>query len=153
MIWPWVIAFALVLLIVAGWFWHEGRWDRRLFGSDTGRTCVNLRAREAKAFLDAHPETQVLDVRSAAEFRGGALPGARHISLGDSEFAEKAGALDRGSPVLVYCAGGYRSRKAVDVLKALGFADIRHLHRGWHSWRLAGLPVTAAKSNSSENQT
>ena len=44
-------------------------------------------------------------------------------------------------PVLVYCAGGYRSRKAVSILRELGFVSIHNLHRGFHSWRLAGLPV------------
>jgi rhodanese-related sulfurtransferase len=34
----------------------------------------------------------------------------------------------------VYCAGGYRSRKAVVQLKQLGFENIQHLHRGYLSW-------------------
>jgi rhodanese-related sulfurtransferase len=36
--------------------------------------------------------------------------------------------------VLIYCAGGFRSRKAVVVLKELGFENIQHLHRGYGSW-------------------
>jgi rhodanese-related sulfurtransferase len=77
----------------------------------------------------------VLDVRSDKEFAGGALPGAVNLSLGDAVFDEKAGALDRSRPVLVYCAGGFRSRQAVERLKAMGFQDIRHLHRGYLSWK------------------
>ena len=42
--------------------------------------------------------------------------------------------LDRKKPVLVYCAGGFRSRKAVIVLKELGFENTQHLHGGYGSW-------------------
>ena len=76
----------------------------------------------------------MLDVRSDGEFAGGALPGAVNVSLGDAAFDEKVGALDRSRPVLVYCAGGFRSRKAVAKLKELGFENIQHIHRGYMSW-------------------
>jgi rhodanese-related sulfurtransferase len=128
-----------LLVVVAGWYWFEGRWDRRLFKTAAGRTCLNLRPREAKSFLETHPETQILDVRSEAEFSRGALAGATNIPLSNRTFAQKLDSLDRERPVLVYCAGGYRSRKAVETLKAGGFSTIRHLHRGYYSWRLAGL--------------
>jgi rhodanese-related sulfurtransferase len=134
--WPLVV---LVVVAVA-WLWFEGRRDRELFKPGSG--CVNVHPQEASAFLEAHPETQVLDVRSAAEVSGGTLPGARHVSIGDAQFEEKLQALDPAKPVLVYCAGGFRSRKAAAVLKRLGFSNIQHLHRGYQSWRLSGLPIT-----------
>jgi rhodanese-related sulfurtransferase len=130
MIW----SFVILVAVVAGWYLFEGHWDRRLFHAEPGRACVNLKAGEAQAWLRAHPETQVLDVRSTGEFAGGALPKAVNVSLGDPAFEGKVAALDRSRPVLVYCAGGYRSRKAVVKLKQLGFANIQHLHRGYLSW-------------------
>ncbi len=130
MIWP-LVLFAAV---VAGWYLFEGSWDRQLFRAEPGRVCANLKAGEALAWLNDHPETQVLDVRSAGEFAGGALPKAVNVSLGDPGFEAKVGALDTARPVLVYCAGGYRSRKAVAKLKQLGFENIQHLHRGYLSW-------------------
>ena len=117
--------------IIVAWYVYEGSWDRRLF---TGN-CHNLSAKEALAWLHEHPETQVLDVRSASEFTRGALPGAVNISLGDESFDSKVAAIDKTKPVLVYCAGGYRSRKAVERLKQLGFENIQHLHRGYMSWK------------------
>lgn len=128
----------MIAAIVAGWYWFEGRWDRKLFRTEPGHVCVNLRPPAAKAFLQNHPETQVLDVRSTAEFEAGALPNATHISIGDPVFEQKVSALDHEMPVLVYCAGGYRSRKAVERLKTLGFTNIQHLHRGYLSWRMRG---------------
>lgn len=130
-------ALLIFALIIIGWYGFEWRWDRGLFATEPGRVCVNVRPKEAKAFMDAHSETQILDVRSVAEFSGGALPGAIHVSIGDSAFQQKLGKLDKDKPVLVYCAGGFRSRKAVAVLKALGFTNIQHLHRGYHSWQMA----------------
>lgn len=121
----------LLVVIVAGWYWFEGGWDRRLFTGD----CVNVKAPAAKAYLAQHPETQVLDVRSANEFQGGALPGAVNVSIGDAEFETKVSRMNRAQPVLVYCAGGYRSRKAAEKLKTMGFKTIRHLHRGYMSWQ------------------
>ena len=133
-------------LIVVGWYVFEGRWDRRLFEAEPGRVCVNVHPREAKAFLEAHPETQVLDVRSAAEFDGGGLPGAVNVAMGSPAFRGDVSKLDMSRPVLVYCAGGFRSRKAVEVLQELGFKSIHHLHRGYHSWQIV-LPA-AGRSRS-----
>lgn len=128
----------IIALIVLGWYWFEERWDRRLFKTEPGRVCVNVHPKEAKAFLEAHSDTQVLDVRSDAEFNGGAIPKAIHISIGDPAFVEKLAQLDKAKPVLVYCAGGFRSRKAVELMKPLGFSNIQHLHRGYQSWRMSG---------------
>lgn len=136
-----LITLLVIAALVAGWFVFEGRWDRKLFHTKPGQTCRNGSAVEGNAFLLTHPDALVLDVRSDAEFRGGALPGAVHLSIGDPDFPNKAAALDRQRPVLVYCAGGYRSRKAVEILRQLDFTTIQHLHRGYHSWKLAGLPV------------
>lgn len=127
MLWTLVI----VITIVAGWYVYEGLWDRSLFTSG----CHNLSASEANAWLREHPETQVLDVRSAGEFGEGALPKAVNISIGDEAFDSKVSSLDKEKPVLVYCAGGFRSRKAVAKLKKLGFENIQHIHRGYMSWK------------------
>ncbi len=136
-----MIWFLLILAaVVAGWYLFEGGWDRQLFQAEPGRVCANLNAGQAQAWLRSHPETQVLDVRSANEFAGGALPGAVNLSLGSAEFESRVATLDRTKPVLVYCAGGYRSRKAVATLKQLGFENIQHLHRGYLSWPTPSQP-------------
>jgi rhodanese-related sulfurtransferase len=127
MLWTLVI----VVAIIGIWYVYEGLWDRALF---TGG-CHNLSASEANAWLREHPETQVLDVRSPGEFSGGALPKAVNISIGDSAFDGNVAALDKKKPVLVYCAGGFRSRKAVAKLKELSFENIQHIHRGYMSWK------------------
>lgn len=64
----------------------------------------------------------VVDVRSAAEFRGGGYRGAINVPL-----QELSGALHRipkGRPVVVYCASGSRSAMAVRILRKAGYADV-----------------------------
>ena len=131
MLWTLVI----VVAVIGIWYVYEGSWDRQLFKAAPGCVCANLNAEEANAWLRDHPETQVLDVRSTGEFSEGALPKAINISIGDEAFDAKVTALDKKKPVLVYCAGGFRSRKAVAKLKELGFQNIQHIHRGYMSWK------------------
>jgi rhodanese-related sulfurtransferase len=141
MIWMIIV----LVLLIAAWYAFEGYWDRRLFAKLPGRVCENLRPSAAMELLRSSDAMQVLDVRSAAEFAAGALAGATNISIADPDFCQRVGKLDRTKPVLVYCAGGYRSRKAVPQLLALGFESIHHLHRGYHSWTLAGLPTSMVR--------
>lgn len=131
--------------VLAAWFYlsRERRQDSQRFRPHAARgiVCRNGSAAEAESFLKAHPETLVLDVRSRREYAAGALKGASLIPIGSPDFSARISALDRGVPVLVYCAGGHRSRQAVDALRELGFKRIQHIHRGYYSWRMAGLPV------------
>jgi len=136
-----LLSILALMIISAGWYWFEGRWDRRLFASTPGETYQNLRPKAAMALLHSRNDVQVLDVRSKLEFTWGSLPGAQNIPLGDSDFRKRIAGIDTTKPVLVYCAGGYRSRKAVAVLRDLHFKAVYHLHRGYHSWQLARLPV------------
>ncbi|MCB1276260.1 hypothetical protein, partial [Prosthecobacter sp.] len=58
----------ILAVVVGGWYWYEGGWDRQLFTAAPGCVCANLNAGQANAWLREHPETQVLDVRSTGEF-------------------------------------------------------------------------------------
>jgi len=127
--------FLIIAAVVGLWYWFEGGWDRSLFKAAPGCVCENLNADQANAWLREHPETQVLDVRSKGEYDGGALPKALNISIGDEAFDSRVNTLDKAKPVLVYCAGGFRSRKAVAKLKEFGFQNIQHIHRGYMSWK------------------
>jgi rhodanese-related sulfurtransferase len=145
MIWTFIVFIAIVI----SWFWFEGRWDRRLFAVTPGKVCENLRPRAAMELLRSRDDVQVLDVRSSGEFASGALPGALNISTGHPDFRQRVANLDKSKPVLVYCAGGFRSRRAVEALRELGFGSIDHLHRGCHSWHFAGLPISSPAKSAS----
>lgn len=86
------------------------------------------------------PDLQLVDVRAAAETDNGTLPGAIDVPL--AVLADSLHALDRGRPVVFYCASGYRSSVAASVLVQAGFADVSDLLGGFTAWQIAGLPVS-----------
>ncbi|HET9255927.1 MAG TPA: rhodanese-like domain-containing protein [Pseudonocardiaceae bacterium] len=47
--------------------------------------------------------------------------------------------LDPAQPVLVSCAGGYRSIAAASLLAARGFTDVSDLIGGWNAWQAERL--------------
>ena len=141
----WLLIFLLTSIPL--WYWYEGRWDARLFKAEPGKRCQNMRARQVRAFLEEHPETQVIDVRSSREFDRGAIDRAQLVPLSAPDFLEQISHLDRALPVLVYCAGGYRGRKAIELMKPLGFAHLVHLHRGYLSWQALRSPINGRDKN------
>jgi DMSO/TMAO reductase YedYZ molybdopterin-dependent catalytic subunit/rhodanese-related sulfurtransferase/glyoxylase-like metal-dependent hydrolase (beta-lactamase superfamily II) len=85
------------------------------------------------------PDLQVVDVRGPGETVEGTLPGAREIPF--AVLADSFAALDASTPVVVYCASGYRSQIAASVLLEGGFVDVSDLLGGFQAWKSAGLPV------------
>ena len=81
------------------------------------------------------PDVQVVDIRNAGEVAAGMIPGARHIPL--AELATRAAELQADRPVLVYCAGGWRSSVGASLLRAKGFADVSDILGGYGAWDLA----------------
>ena len=102
---------------------------------------IDVSSRLTATELDAlsSDAVQVVDVRGPTETVLGSIPGARLISL--AELVSRLDELDRATPVVTYCAGGYRSSIAASVLRASGFADVSDLLGGYAGWVSAGLPV------------
>jgi molybdopterin/thiamine biosynthesis adenylyltransferase/rhodanese-related sulfurtransferase len=74
----------------------------------------------------------VVDVRESFEWRAGHIDGARHIPLG--ELANRLDELPRDADIVLYCASGARSSRALDVLRDAGFARAKHLKGGYVGW-------------------
>ncbi len=99
---------------------------------------------------------RVLDVRRAAEFARGHVPGAANAPL---EAALAAGVLgqgparvraafglpadDDGRPVAVACQSGYRSTIAAALLRPAVKGQLVNLSGGTTAWAAAGLPLEA----------
>lgn len=128
-------------LICGGWYCYEHRWDSRLFGhrSETDFV-INVRAGKAAALVRGG-DLLTLDVRPASSFRAGHLPGAVNAPFENSLDTNALDGIDRTRPVLVYCDGGYRSRRSLPSIRAAGFTSVYHLHRGMMSWKMAKEPV------------
>ena len=91
--------------------------------------------------LRTRTNTVLLDVRSAAEFEKGHIPGAINMDINSTQFTEKASGLDKGKTYLVNCAVGMRSARACQKLTALGFTNLVDLAPGFDGWKKAGKKV------------
>lgn len=61
----------------------------------------------------------IIDVRTAAEFAGGNVPGSKNIPL--NTISAKANNIKKlNKPVIVCCASGMRSGQAASILKSKG---------------------------------
>jgi phage shock protein E len=66
---------------------------------------------------------RIVDVRSPAEFKDGAYPGAINIPL-SSLLARMNELGPKDKPVVLYCASGARSGQGARLLKQAGFTDV-----------------------------
>ena len=73
--------------------------------------------------VEKEPETELLDVREAAELMAFSIPRAKHIPLG--QLRERCGALDPEKPVVVFCAIGVRAYNGARILVQHGFKNVR----------------------------
>jgi rhodanese-related sulfurtransferase len=86
----------------------------------------------------------VVDVCSAEEFAAGHVTGAKNVPLGELE-AKLAGTVkNKALPVVLVCATGMRSKRAVAIAKKLGYENAHSLTGGMGAWRTANLPVEKA---------
>jgi rhodanese-related sulfurtransferase len=85
----------------------------------------------------------VLDVRPAAEYGAGHLPGAVSIPVG--ELRRRLAELPADREIVAYCRGPYCAfaHEAVALLRQEGFSA-RRLEDGLPEWQAAGLAVTGA---------
>lgn len=100
---------------------------------------------DAKTFRDrskSEPDAVILDVRTPEEVSKGVIPGAKLMDFRASDFASKIGALDKNKTYFVYCKGGGRSSKTIDLMKSAGFKHVHELKDGYDGWVEAGFPVT-----------
>ena len=74
----------------------------------------------------------LVDIRNAGEVELGSIPQARHISL--PSLLKRINELDKSKPIVVFCAGGYRSSIASSLLKSHGFTDVSDLIGGYSAW-------------------
>src|SRR5208282_5458156 len=81
----------------------------------------------------AGPSPPILvDVRSAAEWALGHLPGARHLPL--DTLSARLSELPTSAAVVAYCQSGRRSAAAVGVLREHGRPNARSLAGGLTAW-------------------
>jgi len=78
---------------------------------------------------------QLVDVRTAREYKSGRIANAINIDLfRPGHFRMKIHQLDKQKPVYLYCRSGQRSQKAAQKLLQWGFTEVYDLKGGILSW-------------------
>lgn len=105
-----------------------------------------IRARTAAPGLDPaqlqemmeRQNARLIDVRTAAEYRSGHIPGATNIS--HDTIGQNPPSADRDSPIVLYCRSGHRSQTAEGTLRRLGYTNVTNFGSisRWHGERIKG---------------
>ena len=89
---------------------------------------------QVKDMLDRGTRFELIDTREESEFARGHLPHARPLSKGIIERDIETAIPDRGTPVVLYCGGGFRSALAADNLQKMGYTNVLSMDGGWREW-------------------
>ncbi len=80
-----------------------------------------------------------IDVRGPGERAQKYVEGSLSVPL--NHLVERVKDLPKDRPLLVYCAGGYRSSIAASILQKHGFDRVSEIAGGITAWETSGLPV------------
>lgn len=90
----------------------------------------NVSGEEAAKLIKENKNLVILDVRTKGEYQSGHINGAKLMPVND--IASRMSELEkfRSKPILVHCASGGRSPKAVNILLKNNFTPIYHMNHG-----------------------
>ena len=94
-----------------------------------------------KNMLAAGEKAVLIDVREDSEWTAGHAAGALHLGKGVIERDIESKIPDKGTKLVLYCGGGFRSALAGDALQQMGYTDVISLDGGWRAYQGSGLPV------------
>jgi rhodanese-related sulfurtransferase len=98
-------------------------------------------APEVAADLISPAPPLLLDVRAPGEWTARHIEGSRNLPL--NRLRDQLGDIPRDRPIVVHCAGGYRSSIAASLLQQQGITRIVEMTGGLAAWDAAALPVIA----------
>jgi len=88
---------------------------------------------EAKALLNEHSNTLILDNRDLASYKQGCIDGAMMAHEGLIESV--LGKADKKIPVLVYCYQGNSSMDVAKLFSNCGFNAVYSMTGGYAEWK------------------
>jgi adenylyltransferase/sulfurtransferase len=92
----------------------------------------DIEAGELAGRLQRGERVKLLDVREPHELEISRLEGAQLIPLG--QLAARLSELDSADEMVVFCKGGTRSARALEVLASAGFRKVKNLKGGINAW-------------------
>ena len=110
---------------------------------DLTATTESLSAPFAAELLSSPQPPLAVDVRTPRERDQKYIAGSLGLPL--NHLTENLEKLPKDRPLLVYCAGGYRSSIAASLLQASGFDPVSEIAGGFAAWEAAKLPIRSAQ--------
>jgi rhodanese-related sulfurtransferase len=97
-----------------------------------------LQVQELQAFVAAHPDALLLDVREPWEVATAriALPGVCSLDIPMQAVPARLAELPAAQPVVCICHHGGRSAQVVAYLLRQGHTDVYNLAGGVHAWAM-----------------
>jgi adenylyltransferase/sulfurtransferase len=92
----------------------------------------DIEALELASRIAAGEAVHLLDVREPHELEIARLPGSQLIPLG--QLAARLSELDSADEMVVFCKGGTRSARALELLVSAGFRKVKNLKGGINAW-------------------
>ena len=103
---------------------------------------AEVSAERVRKDLEHGEGIHLVDVREREEVMDGYIPGAKLIPRGFLELSvEEDVSTDRGTPIVLYCAGGSRSAFAARDLEMMGYTNVSSMIGGIKGWKDAGYPI------------
>lgn len=88
----------------------------------------------------------VVDLRPAADFEKGHIPGSKNVQVSQFDPENKQLAAARALPVVLVCKAGQASGDGAKRLRKAGFAHVYVLDGGIGAWQQADLPLAKGRS-------
>src|SRR5215210_1542060 len=108
---------------------------------DAKKRITEISVEETLERMKAGEGARLVDVREDHEWEAGHAAGAEHLSKGIIERDIEKAVPDKGTELILYCGGGYRSALAAEALQRMGYYDLYSMAGGWAAWQEAGAPV------------
>ena len=109
--------------------------------NESKKTVKEVTVDDVKAMLDKGEKFVLVDVREESEFAKDHLPGAIHLGKGVIERDIEQRIPDTGTPLVLYCGGGFRSALAADAIQRMGYTNVISMDGGYKGWVGAGHKV------------
>ena len=107
-------------------------------------TTERLSAPFSAELMSSSEPPQLIDVRTPREHDHRFIDGSLSIPL--NHLSERMPELSKSRPLLVYCAGGYRSSIAASLLQQQGFDRVTEIAGGMAAWEAAKLSARSAQT-------
>ncbi len=104
----------------------------------------NVDSFTAKKIIDKNKNNEnfvILDLRTPEEYSSMRIENSVNINFFDENFKEELSKLEKDKTYLIYCKGGYRSNKTLELMKKLDFKKVYNLEKGILDWEKNNLPL------------